>query len=306
MIAASIDIGSNTALLLIAEIKPKENNIITLREEQRIPRISKDIGISGKINNKSVERLVLVLDQYFNLIKDYGCERVLMTGTSAFRIASNSEEIRFLIKEKFGTEIRILSGDEEAELAFLGTWEYGVRDEIRLVIDIGGGSTEIIYGDTKKLLFRKSFNTGAVSLSERFSSYSNSRELMISSLEISISKDEVLPFIDYAPDKAIALAGTPVTLACIYKDLNVYSEADIEGFVLTKEIVSSISLFLSRFKHDELLNKYPDLLKGREDLILSGSVILLYLMELLKLDEVIVSTKGIRYGSIIKNLISNH
>jgi exopolyphosphatase / guanosine-5'-triphosphate,3'-diphosphate pyrophosphatase len=305
MIAASIDIGSNTALLLIAEIKRKEKNIIALREEQRIPRISRNIGTSGKINDESVERLVSVLDHYFNLIKEYGCDKVLMTGTSAFRTASNSEEIKILLKVEYGTEIRILSGDEEAELAFLGTWEYADRNEIRLVIDIGGGSTEIIYGDTEKLLFRKSFNAGAVSLSERFSSSSSIREAMMSSLEEIINKDEVLPFIDYAPDKAIALAGTPVTLACIYKGLNVYSEDDVEGFILTREIVSEISLFLSRYTADELLSKYPDLLKGREDLILSGSIILLYLMNLLSLDNVIVSTKGIRYGTIIKYLADN-
>lgn len=303
MIIAAIDIGSNTALLLIAEITGGENKIIPVREEQMIPRISDGLSKNGEINQHSIDRLLYVLNEYFSLIKNYNCEKVIVTGTNAFRIASNSEAIKSIIKKEFKAELNILSGEEEAEMAYIGTPDYGHNGNNRLVIDIGGGSTEIIYGDKKNMLFKKSFNVGVVSICEKFMSPGKSRDLIMNFLESNMNKDQiVLPNRDLAPLTAAALAGTPVTLASIHEGLKIYKENEVEGYVLEIETVRELSGFLESYSPDQLLEMYPDLLKGRQDLILIGAYILLYIMDILNLDSVIVSTKGIRYGAIIKYL----
>ena len=302
MIIASLDIGSNTALLLIAEVKPGQERIIPLRDEQMIPRISEDLAGDGIINNKSIERLISVLEKYFDIIKEYKCDKIIISGTNAFRIASNSEEIRSIIKEKFKTDLNVLSGEEEAELAFIGT-NYGGQEDYRLVIDIGGGSTEIILGELKSIIYKKSFKVGVVSIYEMFSSLNNTRESIMDFLKLHMEKDlAMLPLVENAPVTAVALAGTPVTLVSIHKNLADIDTEQIEGFQLTKDTVSDLSLYLEKFSPDQLLKMYPDLLEGREDLILVGAYILLYIMNILKIDDVIVSTKGIRYGAILKYL----
>lgn len=302
MIIASLDIGSNTALLLIAEVSPGEERIVPLREEQMIPRISEGLAGDGKINNKSIERLLSVLEKYFDIINKYKCDKILISGTNAFRKASNSDEIRSIIKEEFKADLNVLSGEEEAELAFIGT-NYGGHKDYRLVIDIGGGSTEIILGKRNNIIYKRSFKVGVVSLCEMFSSLSNSREPIIDFLKLNMEKDlSMLPLPGDAPVTAVALAGTPVTLASIHKSLSNYEAEQIEGFKLKRDAVSELTRYLEKYSPDQLLKMYPELLGGREDLILIGAYILLYIMNILNLDDVLVSTKGIRYGAILKYL----
>ncbi len=302
MIIASLDIGSNTALMLIAEVKPGAEGIIPLKDVQMIPRISEGLANYGKINDQSIERLLSVLEKYFGIINRYKCDKIIISGTSAFRNAANSEEIRSIIKEKFKADLNILSGEEEAELAFLGT-NYGGHGEYRMVIDIGGGSTEIILGKLKDIIYKKSFRIGVVSIYEMFSSLGNSRKSIADFLRRNMEEVlAVLPSPENAPITAVALAGTPVTLAGIQKSLVNNKDEKIEGFILKRDTVSKLILYLQKFSPGQLLEMYPELLEGREDLILIGAYILLYIMNIFNLDNVIVSTKGIRYGAILKYL----
>ncbi len=303
MIIASIDIGSNTVLLLIAEVNFNSGKLITLREEQRLPRISEGLIPGKKISSKAETRLFSVLKEYSDLIMKYNCEKVLLNGTNAFRIASNSDEIKDKIKNEFNFDLKILTGKGEAELAFKGTQEYGNNKETRLVIDIGGGSTEIIYGN-EKIFFSHSFNTGVVSISEKYFNLTKPSFLKLSLIDKYLGElFKMLRSQYFAPCKTIALAGTPVTLACIYQKLSVYRESEVEGLILGYQDINELYSILSKLSPKEILKLYSEIVNGREDLILSGTIILLYLMKILNLEEVIVSTKGIRYGAVL-NFIS--
>lgn len=299
MIIASIDVGSNTVLLLIAEVNLQTKKLITLLDEQRLPRISEGLKPGKKISSKAEIRLFSVLKEYFAIIRKYNCDTILLSGTNTFRIASNSEEIKNKIRNYFNSNLKIVTGKEEAELAFLGINEYGIDNEKKLVIDIGGGSTEIIYGN-EQILFSHSFNFGVVSISEK---YINKNKPILSNLHLlnGFLKENfiVLPELT-TPSKAIAIAGTPVTLACLNKELNIYSESEVEGSVLNQTDIEILFHHLKNLSPKEILKLYPKIIKGREDLILSGTSILLYIMKLLDIEKVIVSTKGIRYGAVIK------
>lgn len=302
MIIASIDIGSNTVLLLIVKINLQTGNIIKLKDEQRLPRISKGLIPGGKITYQSEKRLFEVLHEYFEIIETFRCSKVLLSGTNAFRIASNTDEIIARIKDEFNAELKVLTGEEEAELAYLGTEDFGNKNEAKLVIDIGGGSTELIYGKGE-ILFLKSLNAGVVHISENF--LKNHKPTLLELKAINDYLDNilgVLPQLLYAPDIAIALAGTPVTFSCILSRLNNYDETLIEGSVLNYYDVQFLYEYLSNLSPIEILKLYAEIVSGREDLILSGTSILLYIMKLLKINNVIVSTKGIRYGAIKKYL----
>lgn len=303
MIIASIDIGSNTVLMLIASADTGKDTVKPIIDVQRIPRISEGLLQTGEINDSAIDRLMAVLKEYYTLSQQYECQKILVSGTSAFRIAANGRKIKTMIESELRTEMKILTGEEEAELAFLGTSYYGRPGENRLVIDIGGGSTEIIYGGSQGVLFTKSFDVGVVSLSEKYSDPASASKLNARQIESKLKETFVmLRDQDIAPVRTIALAGTPVVLASIFKGLTEYNEYKIEGCILTKENITGLYNYMSGFSPAQLLKKYPGLIEKREDLILSGTAILLYLLNLLGITEILVSTYGIRYGAIIKYL----
>jgi len=305
MIIASVDIGTNTILLLIAEIDNSSKHIKTLRDELRIPRIGKGLLVNSSIKQEKVDLLFKSLSEYKKIIDEYSCNKVILTATSAFRLASNAEELVKIIKSELDLDITIVTGKDEARLSYLGAIS-SFPDEVKyLVIDIGGGSTEIIYGDKTGIQFSNSFNVGAVNLTERFlkkqppdeneiKQFNGFVQEAFSSIEI----DRIIP------SKTIAIAGTPTTLACIKQKLTEYNESVIEGSILTKADIKEFTYMLSKLSPDDVRSKFGSIVSGREDVLYAGSAILYFLLDHMDIQEVIVSTKGIRYGAII-NYINN-
>ncbi len=302
MIVASIDIGTNTVLLLIAEVD-QHRKLNTILNEYRIPRIGKGLLPGGPITEEKVKALFNVLTEYENIIKRKNCERVFITATNAFRIASNNDEIAQEIWEQFHWKVNIVPGEDEAYLSYLGAVSDVQNNNNVLIIDIGGGSTELIFGNKNTIEYRKSFHTGVVSGTEKFFRNDPPSSEQINEFEqhLDLTFTE-LPSLKYAPQIIIALAGTPTTLACMSLDIEEYNEEKIEGYVLNFSEIYRIKEYIRGLSSKRILESYRSVVKGREDLILAGSVILLKIMELLKIDNVKVSTKGIRYGAIIKEI----
>jgi len=301
MIIASIDIGTNTVLMVIAKYN-NNGTLETLKNEFTIPRIGKGLTPGNPISNEKKELLLEILEKFTATARAYKSDIIIATATNAFRIASNSKEITDLIKE-MGIDINIVSGEEESYYAYLGAIS-GLKDnKDTLVIDIGGGSTEIIYGKDKDIFYRKSFQTGVVSLTERYF-----KEDLPSPANISSTVNEILEIFSelkekkFNPSKAVAIAGTPTTLACIQRGLKEFDEDAIEGSILKKEDIMNMVSEISGLASSDILKKYNTVVKGREDVLLAGTLILYNLLDLLGLEEVNVSTKGIRYGAIINNL----
>jgi len=303
MIVASIDIGTNTVLLLIAEVNSVTKKIIPLHNEQRIPRIGKGLVPGNRINEERVALLYKVLSDYRNTINKFECEKVLVTATNAFRIAANKDELVNEIKKKFGLDIFVLTGEEEGRLAYLGAVSDYSGEKNTLVIDIGGGSTELILGKGKNILYDKSYPIGVVSATEKFlvNNPPTGQEIINFSNELTKTFNNLKEKIN-DPDMAIAIAGTPTTLACIKQGLKDYNEEAIEGSYLTDNELKSLIEELSQLSCEEIKNKYGDVVNGREDVLLAGTNILKHIMQLLNMEEVKVSTKGIRYGAIVDYL----
>lgn len=306
MTIASIDIGSNTVLLLIAEYDRENQNLKSVVNHYTTPRMSEGLLPGGMIPESKINSLLKIISDYKNIAAQNNCSVILLKATNAFRISSNSQEIIRLIKERFSLETEIISGDEEARLTFLGSAYPLNLNESKTVIDIGGGSTEIIYGNLKGILLKKSFDIGVVSLTEKFMpALPPSREVISKTMEYIDETFTGLSLIILQNIKTIAVAGTPTTLSCIKQGIRIYDDSLVDSSILSIEELRNIISLLANMRKEEVLLNYGEVAKGREDLLLAGSLILQGIMQQLSVEKIIVSSKGLRYGAVIDYLIKN-
>lgn len=300
MNVASIDIGSNTVLLLIAEVDIKNWTFNTILNRYEIPRLGKGLDENGDISDDRIEKLLAILNSNQNLITQYNCEAILCTATNALRIAKNSNYIVDKVRSKLGIEIEIISGEREAELSYKGAASILPQVSEKVVLDIGGGSTEVIYGSGNEMKFRKSFSIGAVNLTEIFIKQTPPLPIELDSLISELEKRFTeLKDLFEKNIPLIAVAGTPTTLAAIANQLSEYDEKIVEGFQLTQNKLTDFIDEFSIKKPEEILGRYGEIIRGREDIILAGSLILQHILTITRNEFCTVTGKGIRYGSVV-------
>lgn len=300
MNVASIDIGSNTVLLLIAKVDEKNKTFETILNRYEIPRLGKGLDEKGRISNDRIEMLLEILKSYAELIEQNNCDRVLCTATNAMRVAENSEEIVQKVKSELGIEIDVISGEREAELSYKGAASILPEVSEKVVLDIGGGSTEIIFGSGNEMKFRKSFPIGAVNQTEKYIKQTPPLPKEIDSLKNELEKRFTeLQNLFEKNIPLIAVAGTPTSLAAIANQLSEYDEDIVEGFQLTHNKLSDFIHEFSIKKPEEILEKYGKIIRGREDVILAGSLILQHILTNTENEYCTVTGKGIRYGSVV-------
>lgn len=300
---ASIDAGTNTILLLIAEVSGK--HITFISDSYYIPRIGQGVSESGLINPQKEALLFSIIEEIMEKISEAGCDVILSAGTNVYRKARNAEKIINTLKIEKGFELKIISGEEEARLSYLGA-SYSRPGGYFFVIDIGGGSTEMIYGDNQEIHKRISLPLGVVSLTERFSQ-KNMCSAEVYEFIFSILNNSAPDFkkIDNTNLCTIAVAGTPTTLAAIKANLESYDETRIEGMKLSVTELSEFADMLDTLSSSEILAKYP-VVKGREDVLTAGTVLLHNIITFTGVDSVEVSTRGVRYGLIVDYIQNNY
>jgi len=306
MIIASIDIGTNTVLLLLANVDKDSGDLMPVLNEHRMPRLGKGLLPGEKISSDRIRKLYEILEEYKEIMEKNHAEIVLATATNAFRIASNSKEIVEEIKNRFGYNVSIIDGKTEAKYAFLGALQNSAQYTSSLVIDIGGGSTELIFGSNQNFSFLKSFPIGSVSATESFLKNHLPEENDIKMLNVNLNEifNEIKSL--RAPEISIAISGTPTTLVCMSKGLKEYDDSVVEGSKLSLVELSNLIKKISGLTATQIKEKYGNVMRGREDIILAGALILLKIMELLNLPDVKVSSRGIRYGAIVNYMNENN
>ncbi len=299
---ASIDIGTNTVLMYIAQVDSDNQRLNTLCNHHEIPRLGKGLAQAGVISEEKEQALITVLKRYAVEILRYNCDIVLAHSTYPLRTARNSEKVISDVFKETGIKITVIDGATEARFSFLGATS-SVAHESLCVIDIGGGSTELSTGRNNEVTYRKSVPIGAVNLTEQFFHSFPPRKTMFRELNSYIEKTlEENYRIESKISRGIAIAGTPTTLAAMKFGLQDFEEEKINGCILTafelKIFISELSLLTPK----EILVKYGNVVKGREDVLLTGTLILSKILEFLNLESVTVSSHGLRHGAVIDYL----
>ncbi|MBI2618578.1 MAG: Ppx/GppA family phosphatase [Ignavibacteriales bacterium] len=292
-----IDIGTNTLLLLIADVE-RDGTIIPLHHGHVIGRLGRGVDEHRTILPETFMKILELLEDFAETSKRYGSNRVIACGTSALRDAGNADEFVEFIKRKLGVEIRILTGNEEAELTYRGAvseFLEGEKNSFFTVLDIGGGSTELTVGQGMNVLSKHSLDIGCVRLTERFLKTSPPSSLSMSQTLTAIrERVSKIPSVS-SNSRLIGVAGTVTTLAALDLNLPEYDPQKVSGHELTYEVIQQTSSKL-RIKTVEEMKAYPQILPGRADVLLAGIVILLEVMSHLNIQAITASDRGLRYG----------
>jgi exopolyphosphatase / guanosine-5'-triphosphate,3'-diphosphate pyrophosphatase len=296
MKVAALDLGSNTFLCLICDVNQGQIGKI-YSDEVQVVRLGQGLSGSKKFHPDALVRAQKCLTDFAKTITQHKPEKVLAVATSAARDAENKEEL-FKICQDLNIPLEIISGDQEAQITYSGSVS-GMKSIYAktLVVDIGGGSTEFIVGLGAKFLSGHSQNIGCVRLTEKFIPTQPT-----SSVDIEICKNEILKVVQNSKqklnldiDQILAVAGTPTAL--VTAEIGGFDAAKIDGYKLTKVQLTEWLSKLAGATVEEKQNMGIPV--GRADVILVGVLILLATLDVFCKDEIIVSTRGVRYGVAI-------
>ncbi len=291
MRVAALDLGSNTSLLLIANVEDGQLQVV--HDETTITRMGQGVHATREFHVDALARLEACFANYRGTILRHACDKVIAVATSAARDMKNAAKLLEL-GHKYDIPIHVVSGLKEAELTFNGALSDWVERDGLAVIDVGGGSTEIIsrqYGQ----LDACSVDIGSVRLSELFVKTDPIANSELDKLRayIETALEEALmpagPFHD-----VVAVAGTPTTLAALDQAIP-FQENLIHHYRLTMTKMKHWLDRLSALPADARA-ALPGMQPGREDVIVPGVLILQSVLHALNKNEMIVSTRGVRYG----------
>jgi exopolyphosphatase/guanosine-5'-triphosphate,3'-diphosphate pyrophosphatase len=296
---AAVDLGTNTTRLLVADVDDGRVDEVVRREE--ITRLGESVDTRRILLPTAIARVRNVLVDYRREAELLGAERVLAVGTSAVRDADNGEAFLGEVEWSYGFTTRLLSGEEEASLTLDGVATDGEIAARTLVIDIGGGSTELVVGTGSEVAFHASLQAGTIRQSERHltSDPPNAYELEDLAADIrNLIERAVAAEPHSKPIHAIAVAGTPSSLAAIDQELEAYDRDRVHGHRL---LLGRVQRMLSRLSTLPLAERLrvTGMHPGRAPTIVTGTVILVQVMRAFGLQEVEVSELDILHGSAL-------
>ena len=298
-----VDLGTNSTRLLVAEVGPG-GGLEELERVTTVTRLGEGVDATGRLAPQAIDRVLQALAEYRQAADRHGAQRSVAVATSAVRDASNGQELRDLARERHGFEIETISGEEEARLTFLGATA-GREGEETLVIDVGGGSTEYVVGRPgSPPRFHVSTQMGSVRQTERhLAGDPPSHEDLAALAEEarSIAAAEVPRDIRQSVRRAIAVAGTPTSLAAIDQALVPYDPARVHGYLLNLGECERMLAMLAALPVAER-REVPGLHPDRAPTILAGAAILIESLRVFGLDQVEASENDILHGAAIDAL----
>lgn len=298
-----IDLGTNTVLMVTGQ--PTDDGGITiLGDEHRVGRLGKGVDGAGKIREETFDRIAGIFSEYRAIAEELGADSIRAFGTSALRDAANRDDFIAAMRERTGIEPELVSGKDEAIWTWTGAlFGHEVGAEPTTVLDIGGGSTEIGSGASGAFRTGTSVDVGAVRVTERFfgetlppdpervaDARRFTRELFSGAVQ-----DE------WVDGPVVGVAGTVTTLAAIFGTLTEFDPETIDGMKLPSEWIHTFTDSLLRMSLEEI-ETIPQVIKGREDILPGGALVLSEFVRTFDVPEIVVSTRGLRYGLLMRAL----
>ena len=295
---AAFDCGTNSLRLLVAEIDTTAGTSEELVREMRVVRLGQGVDRTGRIAEASLQRVFGALEEFMELVLAHDVKRMRFCATSAARDAENAQEFLDGVRKRIGVDAEVLDGDQEAALSFAGAIRtLPPLPEPLLVLDVGGGSTELILGNADgTVLAAESLDIGSVRLNERHlpSDPPSPEEVKAAVADI----DRVLDACSVDPSAAgavIGVAGTVTTLAAAVLDLAAYDRTVIHHSVLRPDAVQgAVATLLSMLI--EQRRALPYMHPGRADVIGAGGLILDRILRRTTVNSMLVSEHDILDG----------
>jgi exopolyphosphatase/guanosine-5'-triphosphate,3'-diphosphate pyrophosphatase len=299
---AVIDVGTNSARLLVADVAG--GRVSPVERRSTVTRLGRGVDLSGRLSAEAIEDACAAIGGYVATLEELGAEAVEVIATSAVRDAENGSAFVAELRERFALSPRVLDGKEEARLTYIGATSEHPPAEPTLVVDIGGGSTELIVGTGAEISFHASLQAGVVRHSERHIASDPP-----TAVELEALASDVRGLIDAVLDDGvdagagIAVAGTPTSLAAVEMGLEPYDPARIHGHVLS---LPSIQRMLSQLASTPLAERMeiPGMHPDRAPTIVAGVVILIETMRAFGLERIEVSEHDILYGTALSTASS--
>ena len=281
--------------------KTESGELRILGDEHAVGRLGKGVDAEGRIQPATFDRIANILERYRTTALSLGAQEIAGYGTSALRDAGNRDEFIEEMKRRTGISLRLLPGPDEA----LWTWRgalFGLplKNPDVAVLDIGGGSTEVAFGTGGVFSTGTSVNTGAVRVTERFFGHSlppTSENIEAARIFTRTCFEQSIALPSHCA--VVGVAGTVTTLAALAAEVPEFSAERINGRILSRDWIHTITERLLGLSLDEI-EKFPQIAKGREDILPGGALVLDEFMQVFDVPEIITSTRGLRYGLLLK------
>ena len=298
---ATIDIGTNSMRVLLAVIQ--QGKIVYRHKEVNTTRIGKSVDVNRQISEEGIHINIEAFSAFVKQAREWGAEEIDAIATSAVRDAANGEYFAKLALEKTGVRIRIISGEEEALLGYRGVLMGATCINTKLlVIDIGGGSTELIIGDDKKILKAISLNMGAVRMTERVIKTDQispkEEEELYKEIKAILNK-EISNLKEHKAEMLIGIGGTATTIAAIHQELEPYDPDKVHKYSLRLEEIKGLLVRLKGISLEER-RQLKGLHPKRADIIVAGMAIMVTVMEELGFQELNISEYDNLEGMVLK------
>ena len=293
---ASIDLGSNSTRLLIAELNNQEFNV--LHRIHVVTKMSENLEQTGEISSAAVKRVYSALRTFKKLIIKNNVDEVFVIGTAALRDSKNADELIENIRKKFDFEIDVLSGHDEGITTSLGVLHFMENIENFLIVDIGGRSTEFIYEFENKII-SQSLNLGVVTLSEKYFSKLPSDQKLLDKAKFDIETE--LSNLNINDKKnVIGVSGTALSLASIFLDQQFFDEEKLHGVQIDLQNVGNINSRLLNLNEAEIITKFKGVDPKRAATITSGIFLLEIILNHYSNSPIIISKYDILEGLILR------
>jgi exopolyphosphatase/guanosine-5'-triphosphate,3'-diphosphate pyrophosphatase len=296
-----VDIGTNSVRLLVADVDERER-LRTAHRMGEISRLGEGLDRTGSIDEAAASRTLECLERFVHEAEYRGSSRIRVAGTNAFRVAANGLEVASRFSDRIGYPVEVLTGEEEARLVFLAVLSGLAPQPGRsIVVDIGGGSTEVISGESESGTQVISLELGCVRLTERLIHQDPPGESELHALREHVRdvfREKLGAFDPGEIGRAIGVGGTVTAFGALDLNLVKYDPSRIENHYLSRTRIDSISKHLCSIP----LSQRRDLAgvsRGRADIIPAGAIILGEFADRFDLPGVYVSTRGLRYGLVL-------
>lgn len=297
---AVVDIGTNSTRLIVADVTG--GHLREIERRSRVTGLGRGVEATGRLSAAGVEDVCAAIGDYLTIAGPHRPDRVLALATSAVRDASDGERFLAELGQRFGLDARVIDGDEEARLTFLGALADYPDEAPTLVFDIGGGSTELVVGDGSGPLVHDSLQLGVLRQSER-----HLRGDPPAVSELAALVEEVRGEVATArgrlggpsPSSAIAVAGTPSSLAAIDLGLDGHDRSAVEGHRVS---LATAERELARLGAMPLEQRRAvrGLIDDRAPMIVAGLAIMVAVLDAYRLEEALVSEHDILWGASLE------